>query len=172
MPVLTKGSFALNLGIVRVSGELSEVDRQCAWELYAELSTRVAVTGKQRDPDCENFENELYVESFDSLYHFFTAAREIMKKFPVGKVGTNSNHLGVIISDAMSNVMRPFLEKWQVPYRHWWENQSNPRRPPLERQNEYPDLSEMLADWAALRWLMRQLQSDLVSIYRLRDLNT
>ena len=45
MPTLTKGSFSLNLGIVQLGGELSDADRQYAWELYTEMSTRVAVTG-------------------------------------------------------------------------------------------------------------------------------
>jgi hypothetical protein len=55
----SKVSFSLNLGIVQLSGDLSEEDRQCAWELYAELSTRVAVTGKVLDSECKTFEGEL-----------------------------------------------------------------------------------------------------------------
>ena len=38
--------------LVQIGGELADEDRQCAWELYTELSTRVAVTGKSDDPDC------------------------------------------------------------------------------------------------------------------------
>src|SRR5262249_26057477 len=85
MPTLTKGSFSLNLGIVKLGGDLSDDDRQCAWELYTELSTRVAVTGKADDPDCVQFGGELYIESLDSLYNFFWEARGIMRKFPVGR---------------------------------------------------------------------------------------
>src|SRR5215471_16307429 len=80
MPTLTKGSFSLNLGIVKLGGDLSNDDRQCAWELYTELSTRVAVTGKADDPDCVEFGGELYIESLDSLYNFFREARGIMRK--------------------------------------------------------------------------------------------
>ena len=170
MPTLTKGSFSLNLGIVKLGGDLSDDDRQCAWELYTELSTRVAVIGKADDPDCVDFSGELFIESLDSLYSFFREARGIMRRFPVGRLSANHhNHLGVIISRAMTEVLRPFLEKWQVEYRHWWEYQSNPRLAPLERQKEYHQLQELLDDWTAVRWLMRELQKELVGVYDLVD---
>jgi hypothetical protein len=170
MPTLTKGSFSLNLGFVQLGGELSDDDRQCAWELYTELSTRVAVTGKSNDPECTNFEGELYIESLDSVYMFFREARGIMRRFPVGRLSANQqNHLGVVINQVMTDVLRPFLEKWQVEYRHWWEHQSNPRLAPLERQAVYPRLKELLDDWTAVRWLMRELQKELVRVYDLVD---
>lgn len=170
MTTVSKGSFSLNLGIVKLEAALSEEDRQCAWELYTELSTRVAVTGKPDDPDCTNFDGELYIESLDSLYTFFQEARRIMRRFPVGKIAVlQKNHLGAMVSQAMANVLRPFLEKWQVHYRHWWENESNPRLAPLERQTHYPRLKEFLSDWSALRWLMRELQKELVRVYDLVD---
>lgn len=170
MPVLTKGSFTLDLKIFKLSADLSEDDRQCAWELYTEMSTRVAVTGKHNDPDCTSFEGELYAESLESLFRFFQEARGIMKKFPVGKIGgNNQEHLGVMVNKAMSNVLRPFLEKWQVNFRHWWENQSNPRLNPIDRQKEFPELEAFLADWSAVRWLMRAFQKELVGVYALVD---
>lgn len=168
MPVLTKGGFSLNLGFVQLSGDLSDDDRQCAWELYTELATRVAVTGKKKDEDCKNFDGELYSESLASLYKFFQEARLIMRKFPVGRLGgVHQNHLGVMIARVMSEVLRPFLEKWQVDYRHWWEYESNQDMMPLERQKQFPKLQEFLDDWASVRWLMRQLQKELVDVYKL-----
>lgn len=168
MPTLTKGSFTLNLGFVQLGGELSDDDRQCAWELYTELSTRVAVTGKCNDSDCTNFDGELYIESLTSLYTFFQEARSIMRKFPVGKItGDNKQHLGVMISRVMDDVLRPFLEKWQVYFRHWWENESNPRLNPIERQKEFPELTNFLSDWSSLRWLLRELQKEIVNVYSL-----
>ena len=99
MATLTKRTFSLNLGIVQLDGELSDEDRQCAWELYTELSTRIAVTGKSKDRQCTNFDGELYIESLLSLYSFFQEARKIMQKFPVGKIaGNNQQHLGEMIS--------------------------------------------------------------------------
>lgn len=168
MSNLKKGSFSLSLGFVQLSGDIAEDDRQCAWELYTEMSTRVAVVGKSRDPDCTNFDGELLIESMNSLYGFFQEARKIMRQFPVGKLGASSDaHLGVMIGRVMSEVIRPFLEKWHVEVRHWWEYQSNPRITPMDRQKEFPRFKELIDDWCSLRWLMRELQKELISVYRL-----
>jgi len=170
MPTLKKGSFSLNLGIVKLGGELSEDDRQCAWELYTEISTRVAITSKYSDSECTDFVGELYIESLSSLYSFFKEARKIMRKFPVGKIsGDHNQHLGVMISRVMEDVLRPFLERWQIKYRHWWENESNPRLNPIERQKEFPELKEFLNDWSSLRWIMRELRDELIEVYSLVD---
>lgn len=170
MPSLKKGSFSLNFGIVRLSADLAEDDRQCAWELYTELSTRVAVTGKSKDNECADFSGELYIESLESLYKFFQESRSIMRRFPVGKIGGNQQkHLGVLINNMLEDVVRPFLEKWQITFRHWWENASNPRTPPLQRQEEFPDLKEFLEDWASVRWLLRGVMKELITVYDLVD---
>lgn len=173
MPTLTKGSFSINLGLIKLSGDLSEEDRQCAWELYTELSTRVAVIGKSTDDTCEEFEGELYIESLDSLYSFFKESRGIMRKFPVGRIqGNSKNHLGALINGIMSGVLRPFLEKWQIEYRHWWECESNPRLQPLSRQQDFPKTKELLSDWTNLRLLMRGVQDKIVTTYKLVDVTT
>jgi len=170
MAVIEKGTFSLNLGLIKLSGTISDLDRQCAWELYTELSTRVSVTGKDNDLECKNFDGELYIESLQSLFKFFQEAREIMKKFPVGKLETaNSSHLGLLIYRILKDVLRPFLEKWQVEYREWWENKSNPRLSPMERQLDFPLHTKFIEDWSSLRWLMKETQKELVSVYDLVD---
>jgi len=171
MTVLTKGSFSLNLGLVKLGGDLSDQDRQCAWELYTELSTRLALTGKRADSRCTDFNGEIYSESLASVYAFFQEARRIMKDFPVGKLEVGvRNHLGVLINDVMVDVLRPFLEKWQAHYRDWWENHSNPQLPPFERQQQYPEIDKFLEDWSNVRRLMRALQKKLVKSYKLVDI--
>jgi hypothetical protein len=172
VPNLTKGSFSLNFGLIQLGGELADDDRQCAWELYTELSTRVAVTGKSSDPECIDFSGELYIESLESFYRFFQEARLIMRKFPVGRISpSQKDHLGIVINRMMTNVLRPFLEKWQADYRHWWEQESNPRLALFRRQSEFPRLQELLTDWADARWLMREVQKELVNVYKLVDIN-
>jgi hypothetical protein len=86
MAVMTKGNFSIDIGFVKLGGDFTEDDRQCAWELYSELATRVAVTGKPKDPDCNDFTGEVYVESLASLHTFFGEARKIMRQFPVGSL--------------------------------------------------------------------------------------
>jgi len=169
---LSKGMFSLNLGFVSMQAEIQEEDRQCAWELYTELSTRVAVVGKRNDDDCNNFDGEIYIESLESLFSFFQETRLIMKKYPVGKIkNNNAEHLGVMISRSMEFVLRPFLEKWQSRYRFWWNEQSKQSSTPFDRQKQFPYLGEFLCDWSSLRWLMRELQTELVKVYGLIDVD-
>lgn len=39
MPEIKKGGFSLDLGLLKVNADISEDDRQCAWELYTEITT-------------------------------------------------------------------------------------------------------------------------------------
>jgi hypothetical protein len=170
MATLSKGKFAIDFGIITLEAELGDEDRQCAWELYVEMSTRVAVTGKIGDPLCRDFSGELYIESLESLYRFFQAARGIMRAFPVGRIrGDNRNHLGIIIHRLLNDVLRPFLETWQGKYRHWWEFESNLHVSPFRRQEQFSELKDFLEDWSDLRWLMREAQAELVKSYQLVD---
>lgn len=177
MVTIKNGSIELNLGIVKLAGDLGEEDRQCAWELYCELSTRVAVTGKRINISGQNdlkteFEGEVYIESLNSLYNFFLEARGIMRKFPVGKLSVKEKgHLGIQISNILSIVIRPFLESWQVKYRHWWEEKSNPRLSPLDRQAEFPELDKFLRNWQEVRMTLRELEKEIVHTYQLVEVD-
>jgi hypothetical protein len=171
MATFAKGSFSVDLGLIRLGGELSNLDRQCAWELYTELETRVSVTGKRGDATCTDFNGELYVESLDSLYRFFQEARSIMRKFPVGRIGLDvESHLGIVIGRVLFGVLRPFLEKWHVRYRHWWLQGKDDNASPLERQQQFPDLKEMLEAWTNVRLVMRETSRILSETYRLTKL--
>jgi hypothetical protein len=93
-----------------------------------------------------------------------------MRNFPVGKIdGDNKGHLGVMINRAMTDVLRPFLEKWQVKYRHWWGHEAEEKAIPMDRQQAFPELEEFLEDWAAVRYIMRGFQQELVNVYKLVD---
>jgi len=174
MSEIKKGIFSLNLGLLQVHAEVSEEDRQLAWELYTEISTRISLTGKRGDPECKDFSGEVLIESLNSVHSFFREARMIMRMFPVGQLSKKkTKHLGVLINDLMVHVLRPFLEKWQSDYRHWWSHCS-PRikkKPPFNRQKKYPRHSELLKDWQNVRLLIRKLQSELVRAYKLVDIN-
>lgn len=172
MPELKEGNFSINFGVVKLSGKLSEVDRQCAWKLYTEIVTRVAVSGKRRDENCTDFEGEVIAESFQSLYAFFKDAREIMKEFPVGKLKEkNQTHLGNLIHDLLADVLRPFLERWQADFRAWWEQQDRSNISWFEVQKKYPHYDELLRDWTDLRKLMRKLEHRLRDEYKLQKLD-
>ena len=55
MAVMKKGNFSIDIGFFKLGADFEESDRQCAWELYSELATRIAVTGKPKDSDCTDF---------------------------------------------------------------------------------------------------------------------
>lgn len=171
MAVMKKGNFTIDIGFVKLGGDFTEDDRQCAWELYTELATRVAVTGKPNDRDGTDFSGEVYAESLASLYTFFSEARKIMRQFPVGSINAKGveNHLGALIHRAMRDVLRPFLESWQADYRFWWENTSDKTLSPFERQKAYPKSKEMLSQWSDVRAIMRAIQDELVTMYKLVD---
>src|SRR5687767_12866851 len=99
MAVFKGGNVSLNLGILQVTGDFSDEDRQCAWELYTELRTRGALHHHSSS------RKELMIEVFDSLYEFFREARAIMKRFPVGHLGTEAYHLGYLIDDLLNEYL-------------------------------------------------------------------
>ena len=172
MAVLKKGQFSLDIGFIKLGGDLTDDDRQCAWELYTEIATRVAVVGKRNDPTCNDYSGELYSESLDSLYAFFRECREIMKKFPVGRIKDPWQvHLGVFIYRMLSDVVRPFLEHWRGPYRAWSSRQQATQSSPYDLQEEFPQKNEFLADWSALRTIMRSVQRQLAKNYKLVPLD-
>lgn len=174
MPEIKKGSFSLDLGILKVNADVSEDDRQCAWELYTEITTRLSLTGKRSDPECKDFSGEVLAESLDSVHTFFREARGIMRKFPVGQIKKDkTKHLGILINDLMVRVLRPFLEKWQSDFRHWWNqyDEATKKLPPFHRQKRYPRYKEFIEDWRNVRLIMRELQSELVRAYKLVDVN-
>jgi hypothetical protein len=169
MPEIKKGNFTLDLKFMKLGADFSEDDRQCAWELYTEIITRVAVVGKWHDPQAKSFDGEIYAESFVSVYRFFQEARSIMRKFPVGKIEeADQEHLGVLIQRILTDVFRPFLEKWQARYRTWWEQQVRTGKDPFAIQLEFPQLDELLTDWRNIRLIMRRVAAVLSKSYKLK----
>jgi hypothetical protein len=79
--------------------------------------------------------------------------------------------LGALIHRAMRDVLRPFLETWQADFRYWWEEKSDKSLPPFERQAQYPRVNEMLSQWSDVRAIMRAIQDNLATSYKLIDLS-
>jgi hypothetical protein len=172
MPVFSKGSVSFNIGFLKVGTTFTDEDRQCAWQFFTELSTRVAVTGKVLDDEnCENFEGELFHESLDSLYTFFKESRSIMKKYPVGSINPNEDHLGFYIYRLLELVIRPFLEQWQGKYRHWLKTKANEKLTPFARQEEFPDIQQFKKDWTEVRKFCRLVRRELIDTYKLTDID-
>ena len=171
MATITKGDFSLDLGFVKLGADLSDEDRQCAWELYTEIATRVAVVGKRLDKTGKDFNGELFSESLDSLYNFFRECRGIMRRFPVGRIkDPRQIHLGVLINRILARVLRPFLEKWSGRYRSWWATASKDGSP-YEVQKQFPDCEQFIKEWAEARQIMREVETKLAEQYQLVPLD-
>lgn len=169
MPVLKKGSLSLNLGFVRIGGDLDETDRQAAWALYCELVSRRAVTGLVED-DADSFQGEVMIESLASLHAFFGRARQIMIDFPVGQIPSGKQqHLGFFIMQLLEGVVRPFLERWQAHYRHWHAGASQSGGSPFDVQAKFGHLVQMQADWSVVRQFCRDTARELIDAYKLID---
>jgi len=167
MAEIKRGEFSIDIGFVKLAAELSEEDRQCAWELYTEIATRVAVVGKRLDKTCKDFDGELLSESLDSLYSFFRECRGIMRRFPVGRIkDPRQIHLGILINRILGSVLRPFLEKWSGRYRSWWLTTAK-NESPYEVQRQFPGCDELIKDWAAVREIMRTVETKLAEQYKL-----
>jgi hypothetical protein len=164
----SEGGFAIDFGVVKLSGKLSEQDRQCAGNSTRKIVTRVAVIlANDAMKTSADFSGEILVESLASLHAFFQEARAIMKSFPVGKLKEKQQaHLGTLIHDLLADVLRPFLEKWQADLRSWWDSQ-NKATNWFDLQKKYPRYRELLEDWTHLRRLMRTLEHKLRDEYKL-----
>jgi hypothetical protein len=174
MPVYSKGGFNVDLALASpvmagTGGEPDGPDRQCAWELYCELASRVAVVGKLSLQGEQVFAGELLAESLDSLHRFGIEARALMRRCPVGPVApAGAGHpLGTYIAGLLELAVVPFLEKWESSYRHWWHHRGELALPPFLRQTGYPHLAAMQSDWIALRRFCRAAAGELARAYGL-----
>ena len=68
MATITIGQLSLDIGFVKLGAELSDEDRQCAWELYTEIATRVAVVGKRLDKTCKDYDGKSILGESAILY--------------------------------------------------------------------------------------------------------
>ena len=154
------------LNFIKLGEDYQELDRQFAWELYTELSTRVAVTGKANDATCVNTEGELWYESFSSLLAFCKELRVLLRSYPA-QHSKGTPHLGNLLVEITRVVLNPFLDKWRVDYLHWWEYASDKEKPPIQRQQEYPKREDMLVGWRELKMTMRAVQETILKRYKL-----
>lgn len=100
----------LKLGVISVEGTWmpDESERKAAWELYAELVTRIAVI-ELKD------EEGLIREALNSLHSIFDTTRKILRNYgpsiaqPRGK---DKLSFGFIAISVLNHVLRPFLAKW------------------------------------------------------------
>lgn len=149
-PLLHKNSMYIDeveLGIgtnSKVKIKFSREDREIAYKLWVEMSTRKIIL-----PFDE--ENDVIVEVYDSWYSFFGIARGLLKDIPVEKL--NSSKQLISVTDRVLNkCLRPHLTKWQARFRKWYNLQldSNSDLTPQEIQYTYPNYNELVKELKAI----------------------
>ena len=129
----------LGIGSGKVSLKYNYKSQEIAYKLWVELSTRKI--GIEFDS-----ENDVISEIYDSWYHFFTVARELLKELPAQQID-GSEQLIKLTEEILNKGLRPHLTKWQAKYRSWHEsNKNNNGLTPQDFQKNYPQYAELEND--------------------------
>jgi len=99
-----KLEVTLPFGLGKLEFEPDEVQQRAAWELYVELTTRIAV--QPLGPD-----QGFLQEALSSLHTIFGATREILRKAGPS-VASGPNSFGPVAIEVLNQGIRPFLAKW------------------------------------------------------------
>lgn len=100
----TKLAIGLPFNLGQLEFEPDETQQRAAWELYVELTTRIAV--QPLGP-----EEGLMREALSSLYSIFGATREILRQAGPS-VAQGPHSFGPVAIEVLNKGLRPFLAKW------------------------------------------------------------
>jgi hypothetical protein len=100
----TKLTVGLPFNLGQLEFEPDETQQKAAWELYVELTTRIAV--QPLGP-----EEGLMREALSSLYNIFGATREILRRAGPS-VAQGPHSFGPMAIEVLNKGLRPFLAKW------------------------------------------------------------
>lgn len=141
------GSFELDsagigIGDTSVSFKPNRTDRQIAYAIWVELSTRKV--GLAIDP-----EHDVISEVYDSWYSFFGVTRDLIKEVPAHKLKSKGTRAIVRASvQVLNEGLRPHLTQWQARYRRWYEAtlRDDDIRDPQSVQQEFPKYDDLVKD--------------------------
>lgn len=134
----------IGIGNITVRFKPNKKDKEIAYKLWVELSTRKL--GIPLDMD-----NDVIYEIYNSWYEFFKITRESLKEFPVSKLENNNSTEIIDIAIAVLNGdLRKHLTKWQAKFRRWYEieidKEENCDLSPQEIQKKFPEYDELVND--------------------------
>lgn len=141
------GSFELDsagigIGDTTVSFKPNRTDRQIAYAIWVELSTRKI--GLVIDP-----EHDVISEVYDSWYSFFGVTRDLIKEVPAHKLKSKGTRAIVRTSvQVLNEGLRPHLTQWQARFRRWLEAtlKEDDFRDPQLVQQEFPKYGDLVKD--------------------------
>ncbi|PNP99320.1 hypothetical protein [Sphingobium sp. SA916] len=134
----------IGIGSGKMKLRPNNTDRQVAYQVWVELSTRKI--GLEID-----LEHDVVSEIYDSWHTFFGVTRDLIKSVPVTKVTDKSTQKIINMSIAVLNEgLRPHLTRWQARFRGWFQHQMDQaERKGLEPQlvqRDFPAFAELQAD--------------------------
>lgn len=141
------GSFELDsagigIGDTSVSFKPNRTDRQIAYAIWVELSTRKV--GLAIDP-----EHDVISEVYDSWYSFFGVTRDLIKEVPAHKLKSKGTRAIVRASvQVLNEGLRPHLTQWQARFRRWLDAtlKKDDFRDPQLVQQEFPKYDDLVKD--------------------------
>ena len=141
-------SARLGLGKQSITLRPNATDRQIAYKLWVELSTRKI--GLPID-----LNDDVVAEIYSSWYEFFSVTRQLVKDVPVSKLRRSDTQKVIRLSIDVLNVgLRPHLTKWQARFRHWYRNavdrNATSDLSPQQIQQTFPHYEELKIDLEAV----------------------
>lgn len=150
----------LGFGDHKVTFKPNLIDRQIAYSIWVELSTR-----KIGLPI--NLEDDVVAEIYDSWYSFFSVTRDLIKTVPVSKVRNDSTGKIIKLSiEVLNEGLRPHLTKWQARFRHWYDLKMETKSDvcPQDIQKSFPAFEDLSHDMMEVN---ARLQNYRVRMYEL-----
>jgi hypothetical protein len=138
----------LGIGDQKIKLRPNIVDKQIAYKIWVELSTRKIGLPIE-------LENDVISEVYDSWFSFFSVTRELIKDVPVSRFQRRETEMIIRLSiDVLNHGLRPHLTQWQARYRRWYEYElsasDNHDIEPQALQKKYPRYDELSADLLAV----------------------
>lgn len=135
-------SAKLGIGKNSITIKPNETDRQIAYSIWVELSTRkIGIPIDLND--------DVVAEVYDSWYSFFGVTRELIKSIPISKVRKDSTGKIIGLSiEVLNEGLRPHLTKWQARFRRWYESEMEGAKgeAPQDVQRRFQQFSELEDD--------------------------
>ncbi len=138
----------IGIGDSKITLKPNFEDRQIAYKIYVELSTRKI--GLLID---EKY--DFIIEVYKSWYEFFTITRGLIKEIPVQKASnlfvineTDETTLSEVAIAVLNLAMRPHLTQWQARFISWYDcaKEKNKNISPQDLQREFPDYQHLFED--------------------------
>ena len=127
---------------------LDDAQRDAAWNIYIELTSRIAVSG---------FGHGLVREALSSYHALFVETRGILREYGrrvAQPLAGSTVSLGYIVLWMLNGEIRPILSKWHVRLGSY-ESSCQPLTSAVSHEEAWPDRSDCLRDLASLENCLR-----------------